>query len=242
MKALHKPAVFRAVPHHSLGLQLCFPRRLGTPESSPAFPLSSASQADTHSPWEILAMDAQSPQDGFQWHTRGLRHPPRECVCMCVCSPPATTVRKKGHFGFCLPLFFNSCWRQERFQLSPNSSLSPCPCPFSRCSYWWSLNHFQPSCLPCSFCPWWGVAAGQLLPGTEAGLGILPKADAAGLGQQRAPLSWEESRRSPELQDSPASLLSCLLTHSSGLLQGLSTSLSTPDREKKKTKTRRISW
>lgn len=88
--------------------------------------------------------------------------------------------------GFCLPPFFNNYQRQERFQLPPNSNLSPSPSPFCQYNYWRSVHHFQPMCLPCSFCPWCGwPAAGQLFPRMQAGLATFPKADASWVGPAR---------------------------------------------------------
>lgn len=119
----------------------------------------------------------------------------------------------------CLPLFF----------LSPRTIKS------------WPVNHLQLTCLPCSLRCWRGV-------GSRAALAPFP-----GHGQDWEPCprpllsAWPSKaqltarRRAgggPEPRGSPASLLPCclvpcLLRHGSGLLQGLSTPLSNPDREKK---------
>lgn len=85
---------------------------------------------------------------------------------------------------------------------------------------------------------WGGRQQGSSFPGCRQGWQPSLRPMLLGLGQQGTPHSWEEGRRRSRAAGSPASLLSCcmilcLLRHSSGLLQGLSTPFSSPDRKKK---------
>lgn len=174
MKALHEQALFRAMSPVPVWDYSCAFLEGSALLTHPSCSLSvSVSQAGVHSPWEIRGKGCPQPQPGFQQQMRGLR---RDMI-------------------FCLPLSLNSCWRQEGFQPLPNSNLSPSPSPFSDLLLR-PVDHVQPTCLPCSFCPWGGVASSRAAPSRDAGrAGNIPWCQGCWAGPARSSHSCEQGRR-----------------------------------------------
>lgn len=145
---------------------------------------------------------------------------------------------------FCLPLSLSNCWRQERFQLPPKSNLSPSPSPFSQYNCWGQCIISSPPTLLLVSLVWGGQQQGSSFPGCRQGWepALKPR-----LGQHGAPHSWSRAGAAPELQDSPASLLSCWMIRAySDTALGCCRDWALPSAvltggKKNKTKTR-ISW